>query len=204
MARTATAIAPAMTELRRYQLRVAVFGGVGAISIPIPESIASSAARISPARRYSLPGSLARQRRMIARNAGGTCEGSGAGGSRRIAPVSWKTVAPLNGRLPLLISCSSTPSDQMSLALSGGCPARISGAIYATVPVIRCASGATVVWVASARSRSRRTTSQAEVEDLHSAFRRHHDVCALEIRMNDATFMGVLESVGDLHRVSKD
>ena len=50
-----------------------------------------------------------------------------------VEPVT-EAIAPSNGRTPVSISCSSTPSDQMSLAVIDRGPADCSGLMYGSVP----------------------------------------------------------------------
>ncbi len=66
---------------------------------------------------------------MTAASGGGTSAGSGGGASWRIAEESSYPVFPANGRTPLAISYSTTPSAQTSLRASAGLPFSCSGAM---------------------------------------------------------------------------
>ena len=63
-------------------------------------------------------GSFSKQRRIMrARSAGrsGRMSVTGVGTSRRIAEISSATEVPVNGCRPVAISCSTTPSEKMSV-----------------------------------------------------------------------------------------
>ena len=83
-------------------------------------------------------GSFSRQRSIMrTRSAGksGRTLTSDSGVSRRIAELSAPSVAPSNGRRPVLSSYKTTPSANTSVRGSTGSPRTCSGAIYGTVPM---------------------------------------------------------------------
>ena len=128
-------------------------------------------------------------------------------GSRvRTAASTSLTVSPSKSRRPVSISHSTTPKAQMSARLSTGLPRACSGDMYAAVP--RMIPAAVPVWarvgdcdrsaedVAPALAAPR--LRQAEVEHLDLAVWRDLHVGRLQVAVDDALLVRVLEGLGDL------
>ena len=112
-------------------------------------------------------GSRSRQRPRSVRTWGGVSGGSfdQSGSCRRTAASTSETVSPSKQRVPVSISYSTTPKDQMSDRLSTGRPRACSGDMYAAVP------STTPACVAAAVMVGERVTSGAEPSTT-SAFAR--------------------------------
>ena len=66
----------------------------------------------------------------------GANRASGAGSAVRIAAASAAELAPWNGRCPVTISYSSTPTLKRSLRGSSSSPRACSGDMYGAVPTM--------------------------------------------------------------------
>src|SRR5437773_8937373 len=129
---------------------------------------ASTAASASPFGNRA-PGSLARQRSIVAASRGGTpgaTEASGGGGSLTWRASTDISSGPTNGSSPDNAKNPTTPSEYRSLRGSTRSPSTCSGLMNSAVPTTRC--GPVVV--------SEPTRSEEHTSELQS----HHDlVCRL-------------------------
>ena len=98
---------------------------------------AAPSSHASPMSRSRFFGSRSRQRPRSARTWGGVSGGSfdQSGSCRSTAASTSETVSPSKQRVPVSISYSTTPKDQMSDRLSTGLPRACSGDMYAAVPI---------------------------------------------------------------------
>mgnify|MGYP003693871381 CR=1 FL=1 len=96
-------------------------------------------------------------------------------------------LSAVNGSCPVRSSNSTTPSEKMSDRPSTFLPAICSGDMYVGVP------NTIFVCDLAARGHLRNT----EIHDFHDAILREHDVCRLDVAMDDALLMGIVQGVRD-------
>ena len=113
---------------------------------------------------------------------------------------------PRNGRTPVAISYSTTPSENRSLGGPTVSPRACSGDMYNTGAHRRARSrhlfhardGSVVVRFHAGARRAGGTLGQTEVQQLRLAVLGHEDVRGLDVAMGDALVMRGLQRVGNL------
>ena len=173
--------------------------GAGTPTCDPPSAIHCSSRRRSRAVCQRSSGSFARHGLTTRSSAGGR-RAAGARDRRRIVvhdrADQARLALPLERLRPVSISYSTAPNAKMSVRASASRPSSCSGAMYWKVPrIVPCAVSPAASSAGSSRRRRHdgvRRFREAEVEQLRAGLRQH-DVAGLQIAMDDARAMRLVE-----------
>ena len=124
----------------------------------------------------------------------------------RIDAIKLAWLEPSNAFCPVAISNISVPSAKMSVRASASLPSSCSGAMYWKVPRSVPSAVSLLLIERQRRRRHRRdwfddgAPDEAEIEQLRTR-RCEHDVARLQVAVNEALAVGVIERIGDLRSI---